>query len=59
MLSMEVGGAGRNRTADKGSAHLTLDVIIPAMQKAGVEWRAFHAFRRGLAAVFARRGCAA
>ncbi|PYT66795.1 MAG: hypothetical protein DMG39_25805 [Acidobacteria bacterium] len=24
MLSMEVGGAGRNRTADKGSAHLTL-----------------------------------
>jgi len=33
------------------SAHLTWDVIIPAMEKAGVEWHAFHAFRRGLATV--------
>ena len=30
------------------SAHLTLNVIIPAMKEAGVEWHAFHAFRRGL-----------
>jgi integrase len=31
------------------SAHLTWEVIIPAMEKASVEWHAFHAFRRGLA----------
>jgi integrase len=30
------------------SAHLTWDAIIPSMNKAEVEWHAFHAFRRGL-----------
>jgi integrase len=42
---------GTNSQVPINSAHLTWDVIIPAMQKAGVEWHAFHAFRRGLASV--------
>ena len=28
---------------------MTADVIVPAMQKAGLEWHGWHAFRRGLA----------
>ena len=33
------------------SAHLTWDEIVPAMRKAGIEWHAFHALRRGLSTI--------
>ena len=30
-------------------ANILRDVVLPALEKAGIEWRGYHAFRRGLA----------
>jgi integrase len=30
-------------------ANVLRDVVLPALEKAGIEWRGYHAFRRGLA----------
>jgi integrase len=32
-----------------GPANVLRDVVLPALEKAGIEWRGYHAFRRGLA----------